>query len=183
MRRIDSAALPLAVYQAELFNPPGNIVQNIQQHVVAREAHATAREGPGCSRFKQKFKATLPAQIVLDARRQGQPTPTAISTGVRTTGRLITTAAALLIVVFIGFAAGDLLIIKQLGVGLIIAVALDATLVRLVLVPATLALLGQTNWWMPVFLRRLHRRLPRAHDHTATGIVFVDSATPSTDTP
>lgn len=120
---------------------------------------------------------------ILDARRQGQPTPTAISTGVRTTGRLITTAAALLIVVFIGFAAGDLLIIKQLGVGLIIAVALDATLVRLVLVPATLALLGQTNWWMPVFLRRLHRRLPRAHDHTATGIVFVDSATPSTDTP
>ena len=119
---------------------------------------------------------------ILDARRQGQPTPTAIGTGVRNTGRLITTAAALLIIVFIGFAAGDLLIVKQLGVGLIIAVALDATLVRLVLVPATLALLGHANWWMPAFLHRLHRRLPAIPHHPAPGIVFVDSAATSSAT-
>ena len=120
---------------------------------------------------------------ILDARRQGQPTPTAITAGIRNTGRLITTAAALLIIVFIGFAAGDLLIVKQLGIGLIIAVALDVTLVRLVLVPATLALLGQANWWMPAFLRRLHQRLPAVPHHAGTGIVFVGSATTSSDTP
>ncbi len=105
---------------------------------------------------------------VLDARLHGEPTPMAITTAIRTTGRTITTAAALLVVVFVGFATGDLLIIKQLGVGLIVAVALDVTLVRLILVPATLTLFGNANWWNPPFLQRLHRRLPIALRHRVT---------------
>jgi len=62
------------------------------------------------------------------------------------------------IVVFAGFAAGKLLVIKEIGVALVAAVALDATLVRMLLVPATMTLLGRWNWWAPAPLRRWHER-------------------------
>ncbi len=124
---------------------------------------------------------------VLDGHRRGQSTATAINNAIRATGRIITTAAALLIIVFLGFATGDLLIIKQLGVGLTIAVLIDATLVRLVLVPASLALLGRANWWNPRALQRIHRRLPEFIRHGAikgTAIAVPAAAgTNRTDTP
>jgi RND superfamily putative drug exporter len=75
------------------------------------------------------------------------------------TGRIITTAAILIVVVFAGFAAGDLLIIKQLGAGLAAAVLLDATLVRLALTPALMTLLGKHNWAGPGWAKRISRRL------------------------
>jgi RND superfamily putative drug exporter len=62
-------------------------------------------------------------------------------------------------IVFLGFALGQNLGIKQMGLALAIAVAVDATLVRCVLVPATMTLLGNANWWAPVPLRRLHNRI------------------------
>jgi RND superfamily putative drug exporter len=65
----------------------------------------------------------------------------------------------LLVVVFAGFAAGELVLIKQLGVGLAVAVIVDATIVRTLLVPATMTLMGRWNWWAPAPLRRLHHRL------------------------
>ena len=61
--------------------------------------------------------------------------------------------------VFAGFAAGETLTIKQLGVGLALAVIVDATIVRSLLVPATMKLLGEWNWWAPAPLRRLHARI------------------------
>jgi len=61
-------------------------------------------------------------------------------------------------VVFAGFAAGKLLVIKEIGVALVVAVALDATLVRMLLVPATMTLLGRWNWWAPAPLRGWHQR-------------------------
>lgn len=71
------------------------------------------------------------------------------------------TAAALVIgVVFAGFVLGGFAPIKAIGVGLVLAIALDATVVRMLLVPATMTLLGRRNWWLPGPLRRLHRRLP-----------------------
>jgi RND superfamily putative drug exporter len=76
--------------------------------------------------------------------------------GLSATGRVISSAAAIMVVVFLGFAAEGELVIKMLGVGLAVAVGLDATLVRLVLVPATMTLLGRRNWWFP----RLRRRAP-----------------------
>jgi len=82
----------------------------------------------------------------------------AVAVGLQRSGRIITSAAALIVVVFAGFAAGEVLAIKQLGVGLAIAVIVDATLVRMLLVPATMKLLGERNWWAPAPLRRLHDR-------------------------
>ena len=60
--------------------------------------------------------------------------------------------------VFAGFALGEVLAVKQLGVGLAIAVVVDATLVRMLLVPAVMSLLGDWNWWAPAPLRRFHAR-------------------------
>ena len=59
---------------------------------------------------------------------------------------------------FAGFAAGELVLIKQLGVGMAVAVIVDATIVRTLLVPATMTLMGRWNWWSPAPLRRLHAR-------------------------
>jgi RND superfamily putative drug exporter len=64
----------------------------------------------------------------------------------------------LVLIVFLGFAAGDNLGIKEMGLALAIAVAVDATVVRCLLVPATMTLLGKANWWAPPLLRRFHDR-------------------------
>jgi len=73
----------------------------------------------------------------------------AITYGVSSTGRIITGAALIIIAVFSGFARGDLVMLQQMGFGVAIALLLDATLVRLVLVPAAMRLLGDRNWYLP----------------------------------
>jgi RND superfamily putative drug exporter len=80
-----------------------------------------------------------------------------VAYGLRTTGRLITGAAAIMVAVFGGFAAGDLVGLQQMGFGLAVAVALDATIVRSVLVPASMKLLGDRNWYLPSWLAWLPR--------------------------
>ncbi|MBN2177000.1 MAG: MMPL family transporter [Demequinaceae bacterium] len=94
---------------------------------------------------------------------QGMSDDEAVRVGLQRSGRIITSAAAVIVLVFIGFAFGDLLIIKEVGFGLAVAVLLDATLVRLLLVPATMSLLGKWNWWAPAPLRRLHERFSLTH--------------------
>ena len=74
--------------------------------------------------------------------------------GLSATGRVISAAAAIMVAVFLGFASEVDVVIKQLGVGMAVAIALDATLVRMVLVPATMTMLGRWNWWMPSWLDR-----------------------------
>jgi putative drug exporter of the RND superfamily len=76
----------------------------------------------------------------------------AVAYGLRTTGALITGAAAIMVAVFGGFAAGPLVGLQQMGFGLAVAVAIDATIVRSVLVPATMKLLGNRNWYLPSWL-------------------------------
>ena len=76
-------------------------------------------------------------------------TTDAVAFGVRSTGRIITGAALIMVAVFAGFATGDLVMFQQMGFGLGIAVLLDATVVRCVLVPAAMKLLGPWNWWLP----------------------------------
>ena len=78
-----------------------------------------------------------------------------VAYGLRTTGSLITGAAAIMVAVFAGFAAGPLVALQQMGFGLAVAVALDATIVRSVLVPATMKLLGRRNWYLPSWLEWL----------------------------
>jgi len=95
---------------------------------------------------------------IVEFHRHGAGNDRAVSLGLQRTGRIITSAALLIVIVFGGFVAGDILIIKQMGVALVAAVVIDATLVRMLLVPATMTVLGRWNWWAPAPLRRLHDR-------------------------
>jgi len=82
----------------------------------------------------------------------------AIAAGLHRTGGLITSLALLLIIVVAAFSASGITFIKLLGVGMIVALLVDATVVRILLVPATMRLLGRANWWAPRPLRRLYAR-------------------------
>jgi uncharacterized membrane protein YdfJ with MMPL/SSD domain len=99
----------------------------------------------------------------------------AIAHGVGSTGRIITGAALIIIAVFSGFARGDLVMFQQMGFGVAVALLLDATIVRLVLVPAAMQLLGERNWYLPTWLRWLPdvhvgaRRAPRTGTVPAHG--------------
>jgi RND superfamily putative drug exporter len=84
----------------------------------------------------------------------------AVANGLALTARVITAAAAIMVCVFGSFVFGPVVSLKVLGLGLAVAVLIDATLVRLVLVPATMELLGDWNWWLPHWLDRI---LPRVH--------------------
>lgn len=79
----------------------------------------------------------------------------AVAFGVRSTAGIITGAALIMVAVFAGFAAGDLVMLQQMGFGLAVAVLFDATIVRSVLVPASMRLLGDLNWWLPRWLNWL----------------------------
>jgi trehalose monomycolate/heme transporter len=83
----------------------------------------------------------------------------AVSLGVQRTGGIITSAALLLAVVIGSFATGEVLFIKQIGVGLAVAIVVDATIVRSLLVPAAMRLMGDYNWWAPGAFAALYRRL------------------------
>ncbi|MFD0853206.1 MMPL family transporter, partial [Actinomadura adrarensis] len=76
-------------------------------------------------------------------------TTESVAHGIASTGRVITTAALIMTVVFLGFVADPSPMITMLGLGLATAILLDATIVRMLLVPATMALLGRANWWLP----------------------------------
>jgi RND superfamily putative drug exporter len=96
---------------------------------------------------------------IKETHDQGFDNDAAVAVGLQRTGKIITSAALLIVVVFAGFAAGQLLFLKQMGVGLALAVVVDATVVRSLLVPATMKLLGEWNWWAPGPLRRIHARI------------------------
>jgi RND superfamily putative drug exporter len=81
----------------------------------------------------------------------------AVALGLERSGRIITSAALIVVVVGLAFASAQIVLVKALGLGVALAVLLDATLVRALLVPATMRLLGEWNWWAPSFVRR---RLP-----------------------
>ncbi len=78
----------------------------------------------------------------------------AVATGVQKTGRIITSAAVLLAVVIGAFATSGIVFMKMLGIGMLVALLIDATIVRALLVPATMALLGRWNWWAPAPMAR-----------------------------
>ncbi len=94
-----------------------------------------------------------------EARERGEDDREAVVTGLRRSGRVVTCAALLLAVVFGAFMTGGFSPILQIGLGLTLAVLIDATVVRMLLVPATMALLGRHAWWAPRPLRRLHDRI------------------------
>jgi len=93
----------------------------------------------------------------------GRSNDEAVRLGLQRSGRIITSAAAIIIVVFAGFVFGELLVIKEVGFALAVAVFIDATIVRILLVPATMTLLGRANWWAPKHLRWLYSKFSITH--------------------
>jgi trehalose monomycolate/heme transporter len=96
---------------------------------------------------------------MVEARERGMSTAEAIRIGTATTGRLITGAALVLAVVAGAFVFSDLVMMKYLAFGLLIALLLDATIIRMFLVPATMKMLGDDCWWAPRWMKRLQERL------------------------
>jgi RND superfamily putative drug exporter len=93
----------------------------------------------------------------------------AVAHGLARTARVITAAAAIMIVVFLSFVAGGQVSVKQIGLGLAVAVLIDATLVRMVLVPAVMELLGKANWWLPGPLARVLPKTSLSEDEPLAG--------------
>ncbi|MDR0960748.1 MAG: MMPL family transporter [Propionibacteriaceae bacterium] len=93
----------------------------------------------------------------------GVPNDEAVERGLQRSGRIITSAAAIIVAVFIGFTFGEMIPIKEAGVALAITVITDATLVRMLLVPATMTILGKWNWWSPKPLRKLYSKVHLVH--------------------
>jgi RND superfamily putative drug exporter len=91
---------------------------------------------------------------VQEAHLDGADNRASVARGLERSGRIITSAAAIVVLVSLSFVAADIVLIKALGLGTAIAVLLDATLVRALLVPATMRLLGEWNWWAPTRLPR-----------------------------
>jgi RND superfamily putative drug exporter len=110
--------------------------------------------------FAVAFGLSMDYEVFLLSRvreewlRTGDARGSVVS-GLAATGRLISAAAAIMVAVFLGFAAEGDLVLKLMGVGLAAAILVDATVVRMVLVPASLVLLGRWNWWLPAWLDRL----------------------------
>ena len=111
------------------------------------------------------YEVLLLSRMQEEYRRTGDNTHS-VAEGLERTGGLITSAAAIMVSVFAAFALATVVVVKAMGVGMAIAVALDATLVRVLLVPATMRLFGNLNWWAPAPLARwlagFHARRPEA---------------------
>ena len=105
---------------------------------------------------------------------------TAVARGMQGTGRIITAAALLLATVVAGFATGEITLTKMIGVGMIVAIVVDATLVRGLLVPATMRLLGRWNWWAPTPLARFYRRYGIRDTADGASSVLQEPVTPRT---
>jgi RND superfamily putative drug exporter len=112
------------------------------------------------------YEVFLLSRIKEEYDRTGH-NATAVADGLALTARVITAAAAIMVCVFGSFVLGDEVSLKLLGLGLAVAVLIDATVVRLVLVPSTMELLGDWNWWLPKWLDRI---LPRVHVEASTSL-------------
>jgi RND superfamily putative drug exporter len=104
------------------------------------------------------YEVFLLSRIKEEHDRTGDNTQ-AVATGLERTGRIVTAAAVLISVVFISFATSGVTFIKIFGLGLSLAVLMDAFVIRATLVPAFMRIAGELNWWAPPFLRRLHDRI------------------------
>ncbi len=133
------------------------------------------------------YEVFLLSRVREEYRRHGDNTRAVIE-GIAGTGRTITAAALIMVAVFSGFVLGSDPVVKMMGVGLATAIILDATVVRMMLVPATMKLLGDVNWWLPRWLDRLLPELDHAlvekpvevavRPRQASG-AFSDSRTPN----
>ena len=106
------------------------------------------------------YEVLMLSRIHEEWERTGDNT-LAVANGLQKTGRLITGAAAIMVVVFSAFGLSSVVILKQIGFGLALAILLDATIVRALVVPATMRLMGKANWWSPKWLDNLFGSKPQ----------------------
>jgi len=119
------------------------------------------------------YEVLLISRIQEEYRRSGD-NQAAVAMGLEKSGRLITGAAGIMVAVFLAFGLADVVIIKAIGIALAVAVAIDATIVRILIVPSIMRILGRANWWAPRSLTALHRRIG-AGESRSTGAVPVRS--------
>ena len=117
------------------------------------------------------YEVLMLSRIHEEWERTGDNT-LAVANGLQKTGGLITGAAAIMVVVFSAFGLSSVIILKQIGLGLALAIFIDATLVRALVVPSTMRLMGKWNWWAPSFLR--------GSSHVETARPLDDEAVPPT---
>jgi putative drug exporter of the RND superfamily len=103
------------------------------------------------------YEVFLLSRIKEEYDRSGDNTA-AVALGLERTGRIVSAAAALLAVTFVAFGTAEVSFLKLFGLGLALAVLMDATVIRGLLVPAFMRLAGRANWWAPAPLRRVHDR-------------------------
>jgi RND superfamily putative drug exporter len=96
---------------------------------------------------------------IKEAHDAGVKNSEAVAIGLERTGRIVTAAAVLVAVAIAAFATSKIIFVKELGVGTALAVLIDASVIRALLVPSLMELLGSANWWAPGPLRRLHERV------------------------
>jgi putative drug exporter of the RND superfamily len=116
---------------------------------------------------------------IKEEHDRGADTMTSVAVGLERTGRIVTAAAALLAIVFISFATSQVTFIKLFGIGLTLAVLMDATLIRGLLVPAFMRLAGNANWWAPAPLRRIYDRFGIS-EHDGGDMPVLDDPEPAT---
>uniref|UniRef100_UPI000A30DBCB MMPL family transporter n=1 Tax=Nocardia veterana TaxID=132249 RepID=UPI000A30DBCB len=124
---------------------------------------------------------------MVEARAQGASTTEAVRTGTAQTGRIITAAALILLVVVGAFAFSDLVMMQYIAYGMMAALFIDATVLRMLLVPATMKLLGDDCWWAPAWMKRIQQRIGLGEpilddERPGTGeVVDLVKTTPVTD--
>ena len=100
---------------------------------------------------------------MVEARTAGATTEEAVLIGAQRTGRIVTAAALILIIVTGAFSMSGLSIMRFLGVGMILALIIDATIIRMLLVPSLVKLMGEANWWAPAWMKKVHEKVGIGH--------------------
>src|SRR5258708_14993564 len=165
-----SVVLPLKAVLTNLFSISasfGAMVWIFQEGHLSRQLGFTAQSiDPSLPviLFSLVFGMSMDYEVLLISRIQEEYRRTgdnqaAVAMGLEKSGRLITGAAAIMVAVFLAFGLAEVVIIKAIGIALAIAVAIDATIVRILIVPSIMRLLGRANWWAPRPLAWLHQRI------------------------
>jgi RND superfamily putative drug exporter len=115
------------------------------------------------------YEVLLISRIQEEYRRTGD-NQAAVAMGLEKSGRLITGAAAIMVAVFLAFGLAEVVIIKAIGIALAVAVAIDATIVRILIVPSIMRILGRANWWAPRPLNALYRRIGAGESQPAAAV-------------
>lgn len=165
-----SVVLPLKAVLTNLFSISasfGALVWIFQQGHLSQQLGFTAQSiDPSVPviLFSIVFGMSMDYEVLLISRIQEEYRRTGdnqagVAMGLEKSGRLITGAAAIMVAVFLAFGLSNFVIIKAIGIGLAVAIAIDATIVRILIVPSIMRILGRANWWAPRPLSWLHRRI------------------------